>query len=134
MSTVRITSKRKGGIESYPMETIVDVDRAHPVLGNPYVLRDHRKDDERAQVIDRYRQDLESDWSRGGPMSQAIRGLAERVDAGERLALRCWCAPKPCHAELIRNKIAEVLEINPQDLVEKISTSKSVGSRQGMLF
>jgi Domain of unknown function (DUF4326) len=132
MSQVRITSKRKGGIDSDPSETIVDVDRVHPILGNRHILKDHRDDVERAQVIDRYRQDLEADWARSGPMSQAIKGLAARVGAGERMALRCWCAPKPCHAELIRYRIAQVLDMSPEDLAPRDVSDKRMA--QARLF
>ena len=30
---------------------MVDIDRANPMLGNPYILKDHRDDARRAQVI-----------------------------------------------------------------------------------
>jgi hypothetical protein len=67
-----------------------------------------------------------------GPMSQAIKGLAARVGAGERMALRCWCAPKPCHAELIRDRIAQVLDISPEDLAPRDVSNKRMA--QARLF
>ena len=38
----------------------------------------------------------------GQVVLDAIRGLAKRVAKGESLTLVCWCAPLPCHAQVIR--------------------------------
>ena len=37
-----------------------------------------------------------------------IERLAERVNAGKKLRLLCWCNPKRCHADTIAAKIAEM--------------------------
>lgn len=109
MGSIRVVSKRKGGVQPHPSETIIDVDRTHPVLGNPYYLEDHNNDEQRESVISRYAAKLEKDWSSGGPMSQAIRGIAAKTAAGERIALRCWCAPRNCHADLIKNMVVSLV-------------------------
>ncbi len=87
-------------------EVAIRFDRAHPILGNKHVLYDATNKAERTHVIAMYQKDLEFDMLIGGPMSQAIHVLAQRVIAGERIVGQCWCAPKyRCHVELI---IAEV--------------------------
>lgn len=117
MAHVRIISKRKGGLAAAPGETVVDVDRTHAVLGNRHHLRDWRDDAERAKVIVRHDSDLQTDISRQGPMYAALLGLAERLRAGENLALRCWCSPKPCHAENYRRVLEKMLDqsLSPPD-------------------
>lgn len=128
--SVRVVSKRKGGIEARSDESVVDVDRENPVLGNTFILHDHRDDKERALVIGKYKEKLNADWSRRGPMRKAIEDLAVRVKAGEKLALRCWCAPKWCHAELIAEKVAEVAHIDyvmPTRLHDRGEQKKQLG-------
>ena len=38
-----------------------------------------------------------------------VRELADRVDRGERLALQCWCKPKDCHGDVVRELILREL-------------------------
>ena len=104
---VRVVSKRRGGTTESAGETVIAGDRSHPVLGNRHFLNDHNDDDERAQVIAAYRADLEKDLAARGPMFSGIVELAKRVAGGERIALRCWCAPKNCHLDLVAAKVVE---------------------------
>jgi hypothetical protein len=80
--------------------TPVRVDRKSPLgLGNPYPLA---RESDRPAVLARYGALLARDLARGGRRARAIAALSARVRAGERLALACWCAPKPCHADALR--------------------------------
>lgn len=98
--SVRVVSKRKGGVAAAPGETIIDGDRDDPVFGNPHVLGNHQDDDERARVIRQHLiEDYEPDVLAGGPIYRKMLSLAERVAAGERLAIACWCAPRACHCD-----------------------------------
>jgi Domain of unknown function (DUF4326) len=102
----RLGNKRAGAPgKPSPGETAIDVDRRNPVLGNPFVLHDHRDAAARAEVIERYREKYDADLADSGPMSEATAALAERVRNGERLVLMCWCWPKPCHGGLIVGEI-----------------------------
>lgn len=91
----------------------IRVDRDHEALGNRYILWDHRDDDERAEVIGKYKLDYEKDCAANGPMLEATKVIARKVYRGQSVCLMCWCsgAPtyKPCHAELIKAKIEEIL-------------------------
>jgi hypothetical protein len=112
--SIRLGNKRKGAAaKPRPDETVVDIDRCNPVLGNPFILRNHRDDARRAEVIALYKKKYDADLERGGPMSVATETLAERVRIGERLILMCWChgAPldKPCHGDLIKAQIERIL-------------------------
>jgi len=110
---IKLGSKRKGGIRELPGFTSISVDRENPVLGNKYVLWDHRDDDERAEVIWKYKEDYDADWAQNGPMKEATLKIARRVYKGENIMLLCWCSGppiyKPCHAELIKERIEGIL-------------------------
>lgn len=97
--------QRENGPE--PGESVVRVDRANPVLGNPHVLANQHDPAARDRVIDAYIADSEADWRAHGPRRQAIEALAARVMAGERIALACWCKPRACHGDWIVRKVLE---------------------------
>lgn len=108
---IRVVSKRKGGLEAASDETIIDVDRSNPILGNPHVLRNHRDMQERLRVIAAYERDLDCDLAERGPKTQEIEKIAHRLRRGEKIALRCWCAEppsrpqRPCHGDRIRLEV-----------------------------
>lgn len=70
--------------------------------------------DTRDRAIEKYRLDLAGalgvngdkhpNWS--GPIRAELRRLRALLTKHDRLTLVCWCAPKPCHAEIIRDALA----------------------------
>lgn len=88
-------------------DSVVRIDRANPVLGNPFPLRRRGDAQERARVIAQHAEHVQADIDRGGPISRAIESLANRVAEGETIALQCWCAPLPCHGDLYASLINE---------------------------
>ena len=95
---------------------MIDVDRNNRVLGNPFPLED--KDDEvaRARVIALFNEKLEADFAIGGPMFIAVKAIARRVIAGEKIGLNCWCVPRACHSDIIAKKIVEMVqEVQPDN-------------------
>lgn len=103
---IRVVSKRKGGTPAEADEIVIDGDRKSAVFGNPHVLSDWESADERAAVIERFnKENLEPDLASNGPISREIDRLAARVASGEKIALACWCAPLPCHCDLIANNV-----------------------------
>ena len=111
---IRLGNKRAGAAaKPQPGETVIHIDRTNPVLGNPYVLHNHRDDVRRAEVIRLYDVKYQEDLARRGPMTIATEQLAERIRKGERLVLMCWCAGppmnKPCHGDLIIEQIDRLL-------------------------
>jgi len=105
--SIRVTSKRSGGVRAMPHEIVVPADRRNRILGNPHILHNHRDDEERRAVIAAHGRDLDRDIATGGPISVEIMRLAKRVAHGECIALECWCKPRPCHAD---RYVALVLE------------------------
>jgi hypothetical protein len=118
---IRVVSKRKGGLPAAPDETIIDVDRSDPILGNPHILRDHRDTQERRRVIAAYECDLDCDLAERGPKTLEIEKITDRLREGEKIALRCWCAEpptrprRPCHGGRIRIEVLRIAcrEISP---------------------
>lgn len=107
---VRVVNKRFGiGPKPDDDETVLSVDRTNRILGNPHILKDVNDPVARQRVIDRYRSDLSSDIRRDGPMSAEIRKISERVLSGEKICLACWCAPRPCHADIIADEVRNIV-------------------------
>lgn len=104
---VHICSKRKGGTKPLNGFPIVDVDRSNEILGNPYVLQDPNNEEEREVVISLFEMLYEEDFKNRGPMFEETLKLSEISRKHGGISLRCWCAPKKCHAELIRHKILQ---------------------------
>jgi hypothetical protein len=77
--------------------------RQESPLANPFVIG---KDGDRKQVIEKYRKWL---WEQCKiPQSTAKRELdrlVEKYKRGESIVLVCWCAPKRCHADIIKRAI-----------------------------
>ncbi|WP_162570993.1 MULTISPECIES: DUF4326 domain-containing protein [unclassified Variovorax] len=114
---VRIVSKRKGGTPPRDGELVVAVDRTNAVLGNKAVLKDHLDAAGRDAAIASFERERALDEEREGPMTREIRRLALLVQSGQAVALQCWCAPRRCHAELIRAQMGRILgrELAPRD-------------------
>ena len=119
--SVRVVScrKEKRAVVATAQETLVMVDRTNPVLGNRYVLENFRDGDQRDAVITAYKNDLDRDIDRGGPMFQELKLLAARVAGGERIALCCWCAPRKCHADFLTEKIKNLAGIEETKKIEQ---------------
>ncbi len=78
-------------------------------LANPFHLD---KDGNRSQVIQLFKSDLwralnDKPCSRlsGQAAKKEILRLAQLVQAGNPISLFCWCAPLPCHCDVIRAAI-----------------------------
>jgi hypothetical protein len=66
------------------------------LLGNPFQSRD------REANIRLYKNWLRRVYRSKPAVREIIDGLVELVRAGETVELACWCAPQPCHADVIR--------------------------------
>jgi hypothetical protein len=100
-SKLRISIGRaRRGLAS-PLPGQAYVGRPSP-LGNPYALG---RDGNREQVIARYRHWL---WEQlqlpDSPQERELRRLLAQARSGD-LVLLCWCAPLPCHAEVVRGAL-----------------------------
>ena len=72
-------------------------------LGNKFYMKN---EGERDNVIKQYRVWLWKVIEGGkGVEFDAFKQLVERYENGESLVLGCWCAPKPCHAQVLKSAI-----------------------------
>ena len=75
------------------------------VLGNPYSLSEYTRE----ESINKYRIWLNNQFNLRGAVYNSMIYLVERYRKTEDLALMCWCAPLPCHADVIKEKMLEIL-------------------------
>ena len=90
-------------------EGLVIIDR-RSALGNPFKMRDESKRD---RVIEKYRIWL---WEQMQSDTQAHRELKRLLKLASEgpLILGCWCAPKRCHAEIVRNALLWMAKQDPK--------------------
>ena len=87
---ITVASKRTGATGEY-------IGRPS-VLGNPFAIG---RDGTRDEVIAKYKRWL---WARVKETADEVvelHRLAELAKQGD-LTLVCWCAPKPCHGDVIK--------------------------------
>lgn len=80
-------------------------------LGNPYLMQ---KPEERAMVISGFEQYLlEEVDNEGSAAKAAFERIVEACRLYEHVELACWCAPRKCHADVIRSLVLEQLRPTP---------------------
>jgi hypothetical protein len=72
------------------------------VLGHPSVVGRYGTQE---HVVTRYRIWLLQQWRRGGAVRSQLERLAAKDRRDGQLILLCWCAPLPCHADVIRKAV-----------------------------
>lgn len=76
-------------------------------LGNPFVIG---KDGSREQVIAKYRVWLNEQIMRKNPVVlDELNRLGNKAIDEKGLALQCFCYPKPCHGEVIKEKLVRAM-------------------------
>ena len=96
---ISVVSKRSLS-DALPGITRVYVGRPS-ALGNPFPMRSEA---DRERVVAQYRSWLRQQWKTRGPARGELERLLELAKAGP-LELICWCAPKACHADVIREAL-----------------------------
>ena len=97
-----ISLRGRGGVRPVG----VYVGRPSP-LGNPFVIGRHGT---RAEVVARYRAWLRRQWRQGGPVRRELERLAAKYRRDGQLTLLCWCAPLPCHADVVREAVLALVK------------------------
>lgn len=103
--TITIGNKRSWKPNGIPSRY---VGRPSP-LGNPFPLDGSMT---RTEAIHQYTMWLGMHLHLGGPVKDAFDALVELARQGD-LTLVCWCAPKPCHADVLKTLIERELEVKP---------------------
>mgnify|MGYP005803167945 FL=1 len=76
-------------------------------LGNPFVIG---KDGTREQVRAKYRGWLNEQIMRKNPVVlDELNRLGNKAIDEKGLALQCFCYPKPCHGEVIKEKLVKAM-------------------------
>lgn len=105
---IRVTNKRQGSpVKPDDDELVIPVDRTNPVLGNQHILKDVNDPKARHKVIEYCREDIVKDIAQDGPISKQIDVITQKLIAGESICLDCWCAPLPCHGDVLRGFVIE---------------------------
>jgi hypothetical protein len=71
------------------------------VLAGPSTIRSEKPE----EMIAEYRRWLWAQMQEETPARAAIMELVTRFNAGERISLGCWCAPRACHGDVIKRAI-----------------------------
>lgn len=82
-----------------------DISRGTP-LGNPFVMRN---ENERDSVCDRYRDWLRKKIADGDAAVIGELDLIANKAAGGDVVLGCFCAPKRCHGDSVKEAVLERL-------------------------
>ena len=109
--SVIIASKRKFATPVPQGYISISIDRSHPYLGNPFILKNANDSQERVQVIEHYRDWLNEKIAKNdAAVNDSLNQLVDYVESGKAIALLCWCHPKPCHGNIIKDVVLERLE------------------------
>lgn len=78
------------------------------LLGNPFVIG---RDGGRDEVIRLYEAWLDERLAdSASPQTRMIKELRAILRHEGSITLICWCAPERCHAEVIRDRLLEVVD------------------------
>jgi hypothetical protein len=78
------------------------------LLGNPFEMKDKNNMNERMMVIDKYRDHLREIYRKEEKVRGLLMDLARKHQAGEEIVLVCWCAPLPCHGDVVKEAVEKI--------------------------
>lgn len=96
----------------------VRVDRGTP-FGNPFKLHSEK---ERQDVCDKYHAYFYEKLKANAKFKANVDDLEKIYKLYGKLELLCWCAPKPCHADIIRLYL--IKKLTDKSEVEENGTCK----------
>jgi hypothetical protein len=79
------------------------------ILGNPFKIGEVGSLT-REDAIRRYDLWLEDQLQNNVHVQDAMIQCIHTLETERVLTLICWCAPKPCHADIIKSKLLELLQ------------------------
>lgn len=86
--------------------------KAGSALANPFVLKDSKNDVERDRVVAQYRSWLwEKIQASDKGVMKELESLREQATCGD-VHLLCYCSPKKCHGDVIKNCIEWMIANN----------------------
>jgi len=104
---IKVINKRTATKEE--MASAIYVGRPS-ALGNPWTLR---KDEDPGSTLEKYKAWLNLQWKTKNPrVVSALKRLAQSYKDNGELTLACWCAPNPCHADIIAKAVQNIVDKN----------------------
>ena len=97
---IRVVNKRYKYVAA-DNEILIYVGRPS-VLGNPFPMRG---EEDRDHVVAQYRQWLDAQRRANSAAWREVKRLAALSAEGKALALQCYCAPRKCHADVVKSAI-----------------------------
>jgi hypothetical protein len=73
-------------------------------LSNPFKIK---SDSERPEALQKYREWLKEQMRMDTPARKEIKRLAVIAKRSDLLLL-CWCAPKPCHGDVVKEFVEKI--------------------------
>ena len=92
----------------------IKVDRTS-ILGNPYYLSNEEDRDKVCDKYNHYFNNLVSDLDQHKKFKLALDILIKLYQKYGKLNLFCWCAPKRCHVEIIKQYLEEKLGLGEKE-------------------
>lgn len=77
-------------------------------LGNPFRMKTEAQ---RALVIVQFMKWFEVQLQTDTPARRMYRRILYKLQRGQNVVLTCWCHPKPCHTEIIRDRLMRDLNL-----------------------
>ena len=114
----RATEDHSSNFNNYPIY------RGGSVLGNPYTDKPLQgtlavfKARNREDAIEKYSSYFDAQYGRNIEFTKIVDEIYEKYKNGETIYLECYCYPKPCHGNVIVEKLQKRL------LKEKIKEAK----------
>jgi len=91
-------------VNKYKESNYIYIGRGSP-LGNPYLMKNN-SDEERARVLELFEPWLiEKIREKDPAVMAALNRILDILKRGEDVKLGCFCAPKPCHGDIIKRFI-----------------------------
>ena len=76
-------------------------------LGNPFTVKQHGH----GTAIDLFKDWLNIQWvTNNQPVIRELLRLAMELRDNKEITLICWCAPKPCHGNIIGKALINIVE------------------------
>ena len=75
------------------------------ILGNKFFMQTEA---DREIVIKKYKAWIWEEYKKGGEITKEIHRILEFAKTGD-ITLACWCAPKHCHADVIRSLLEYIM-------------------------
>jgi hypothetical protein len=77
------------------------------ILGNPFSAKQHGQE----EAISKYKDWLNLQWTTNNEkVIDALMYLATTLKHDGKIILACWCAPKACHADVIKKALLNIID------------------------